>query len=282
VTETASNRLEPILAATRAEVARRREAVPLAELERAESARGAPDRVWSFTDALARPGLSVIAEHKRRSPSAGAIREDLALEDVVRAYERGGAAALSVLTEGPSFGGSLDDLRVARAAVRLPLLRKDFVVDRYQVHESYAAGADAILLIVAALSARELASLHAEGLGLGLSALVEVHDERELEAALDLTGPRAGLPLVIGINNRDLKTLQVDTRRTFELAPRVEGRALVVAESGFSDAGQLDELADAGVDGVLIGEALMRSPDVEAACRGLTSGRSASCRGRGP
>ena len=126
--------------------------------------------------ALARPGLSVIAEHKRRSPSAGLIREDLALEDVVGAYERGGAAALSILTEGPSFGGSLDDLRAARAAVGLPLLRKDFIVDPYQVHESFAAGADAILLIVAALPAGELAALHAEALALGLSALVEVHD----------------------------------------------------------------------------------------------------------
>lgn len=252
------NRLEPILAATREEVARRREAVPPSALDRP----GAAD-IRSFTDALARPGLSLIAEHKRRSPSAGPIRADLEVEDVVGAYERGGAAALSILTNGPSFGGSLDDLRAAREATRLPLLRKDFIVDRYQVLESYAAGADAILLIVAALAPSELSELHREAQELGLSVLVEVHDDRELDAALSLGAS------VIGINNRDLKTLKVDTRRTFEMLPRVAGQALVVAESGFSRAEELDELARAGVDGVLIGEVLMRSADVETACRAL-------------
>ncbi len=259
------NRLDPILAATRAEVARRREAVPLAEVEAAAARRAQHDPVRDFTGALARPGLSVIAEHKRGSPSAGAIRADLELEDVVGAYERGGAAALSILTEGPSFDGSLDDLRAAREATRLPLLRKDFIVDPYQVHESFAAGADAILLIVAALTPAELTALYAEAAGLGLSALVEVHDERELDVALALSASE------IGINNRDLTTLEVDTRRTFELRPRVADRALVVAESGFSRPEQLDELAGAGVDGVLIGEALMRSRDIEAACRALAA-----------
>jgi indole-3-glycerol phosphate synthase len=256
------NRLDPILAATREEVARRRAAIPPAALERDPS-----DALRSFTDALAAPGLSVIAEHKRRSPSAGPIREDLALEDVVAAYERGGAAALSILTEGPSFDGSLDDLRAARAATGLPLLRKDFIVDRYQVLESFAAGADAILLIVAALSQADLATLHAYASELGLSVLVEVHDGRELDAALSLGAP------VIGINNRDLTTLEVDIGRTFELLPRIRNPArppaLVVAESGFSRPDQLDELARAGIDGVLIGEALMRAPDVETACREL-------------
>ena len=257
------NRLDPIVAATREEVARRREVVPPAEVEAAVARRVADDDVRDFAGALARPGLSVIAEHKRRSPSAGLIRSDLALADVVGAYERGGAAALSILTEGPSFGGSLDDLRAARAAAGLPLLRKDFIVDPYQVHESFAAGADAILLIVAALPAGELSALHAEALSLGLSALVEVHDVRELDIALAVGAA------VIGINNRDLKTLEVDTARTFELLPRVAGQALLVSESGFSRPAQLDELARAGIDGVLIGEALMRSPDVEAACRQL-------------
>jgi indole-3-glycerol phosphate synthase len=257
------NRLDPILEATRAEVARRRVAVPPAVLQDAVAARTADDEVRSFADALARPGLSVIAEHKRRSPSAGPIRADLELEDVVGAYERGGAAALSILTEGPSFNGSLDDLRAARTATGLPLLRKEFIVDPYQVDESYAAGADAILLIVAALPTETLASLHAQAADLGLSVLVEVHDEPELDAALALAAP------IIGINNRDLKTLQVDTRRTFELLPRVAGQALVVSESGFSRREQLDELAEAGVEAVLIGEALMRSPDIEAACRAL-------------
>jgi indole-3-glycerol phosphate synthase len=205
----------------------------------------------------------VIAEHKRRSPSAGPIRADLGLEDVVGAYERGGAAALSILTEGPSFNGSLDDLRAARAVTRLPLLRKDFIVDPYQVQESFAAGADAILLIVAALTPGDLSALHAQATRLGLSVLVEVHDAPELEAALTLGAP------VVGINNRDLKTLEVDTRRTFELLPRIAGDTLIISESGFSRPEQLDELAEAGIHGVLIGEALMRSPDVEAACRAL-------------
>ena len=144
------NKLEEIVERTRAEVERRRREVPL-------SPGGAPPPRRPFIDALRRPGLSLIAEHKRSSPSAGVIREGLALEDVVGAYERGGAAALSILTEGPSFAGSLDDLRAARAASSLPILRKDFIVDPYQVHEALGAGADAILLIVAALPAAELA-----------------------------------------------------------------------------------------------------------------------------
>ncbi len=143
------NALERIVARTREQLVSRKAAVPEAELVQAGERRGGELR--PFAEALARPGLSVIAEHKRSSPSAGMIRADLALEDVVGAYERGGASALSVLTEGPSFGGSLDDLRAARAASGLPILRKDFIVDRYQVHEALAAGADAILLIVAAL-----------------------------------------------------------------------------------------------------------------------------------
>ncbi|MBV9606342.1 MAG: indole-3-glycerol phosphate synthase TrpC [Solirubrobacterales bacterium] len=263
------NRLEPIVAAAREEVARRIQATPPSALEREVAARAETEEpVRPFHEALARPGLSVIAEHKRRSPSAGPIREDLALGEVLGAYERGGAAAVSILTEGPSFGGSLEDLRAARRAVGLPVLRKDFVVDPYQVHESFAAGADAILLIVAALSRATLASLHAAASELGMSVLVEVHDEPELEVALELGAA------IIGINNRDLKTLQVDTRRTFELLPRIRipahPRSVVISESGFSRPEQMEELAAAGVDGVLIGEALMRSADVEAACRALT------------
>jgi indole-3-glycerol phosphate synthase len=248
--------LDRIVTTTREEVERRREnGLP-------DSSRTSDD-VRSFADALSRPGLSLIAEHKRRSPSAGVIREGVALADVVRAYERGGAAALSVLTEGSSFGGSLADLRAAREAAGLPILRKDFIVDPYQVQESFAAGADAILLIVAALTPGELESLHSDALARGLTALVEVHDERELEVALDLGAE------VIGINNRDLATLRVDPNRTFELLPRVSGRALVVAESGFSRREELDALARAGVDAVLVGEALMRAEDIEAACRAL-------------
>jgi indole-3-glycerol phosphate synthase len=259
------NALAPILANTRAEVSRRQLAVPAEDLARAERQRIEADGIRPFRAALARPGLSLIAEHKRRSPSAGAIREDLSLEDVVGAYERGGAAALSVLTEGPSFGGSLDDLRAAHAASSLPILRKDFIVDSYQVHEAVAAGADAVLLIVAALGDVELSRLHGLAGTLGLAVLVEVHDQPELERAVSIGAE------LIGINNRDLTTLEVDTRRTLELAPLIPGGTVVVAESGFRQAGDLEQLTGAGVDAVLVGEALMRSPDVEAACRSLAA-----------
>ena len=217
--------------------------------------------------ALAAPGLSVIAEHKRSSPSAGRIRVDLALEDVVRAYERGGAAAVSVLTEESRFGGSLDDLRAARAAVGLPILRKDFVVEEYQVHEALAAGADAVLLIVAAFPSdtERLAALKALAARLGLEVLMEVHDRSELEVALALEAR------IVGINNRNLATLQVDLRTTYELLPEIPEATIKVAESGFASRDQLDELAAAGVDAVLIGEALMRAADIERATRTLTS-----------
>ncbi len=255
------NVLERIVASTREEVERHKGERPL-ELGRVLGARAADRR--SFREALARPGLSLIAEHKRRSPSAGAIREDLSLADVVAAYERGGAAALSILTEGPNFGGRLDDLRAARAASSLPLLRKDFIVDPYQVLEAYQAGADAILLIVAALPDEALAGLHAQALELELTPLVEVHDRQELDRAAALGAP------VIGINNRDLTSLHVDTRRTFELLPHIPAGTTTVAESGFSTPEELRELAEAGVDAVLVGEALMRSPDIEAACRAFS------------
>jgi indole-3-glycerol phosphate synthase len=263
------NELDRIVAATREQVARRRRAVPLAAVEDASARRAAADDRRPFLDALRRPGLSLIAEHKRCSPSAGLIRAGTPLEDVVGAYERAGSAALSILTEEGSFGGSLQDLRAARAAAALPILRKDFIVDAYQVTESFAWGADAILLIVAALSQPQLVELHDGALQLGLAALVEAHDEQELERAL-----AAGATLV-GINNRDLATLEVDTGRTLELLPKVPSGATVVAESGFRRPEQLDALADAGVHAVLVGEALMRAADIEAACRALTARGSA-------
>jgi indole-3-glycerol phosphate synthase len=257
------NRLNPIIASTRARVAERRATVPDAELERTALSRTA---FRPFAAALATgPGLSLIAEHKRRSPSAGVIRDDLELTDVVAAYERGGASALSILTETDNFGGSLADLRTARATATLPILRKDFVVHHYQLLEAVAAGADAVLLIVAALGARELEHLHSRARELGLAALVEIHDARELDAALN-----AGAE-IIGINNRDLTTLEVDIATTFALAPHVGEGVTTVAESGFTSRAELDELADAGVDAVLVGEALMRAPDIEAACRALTT-----------
>jgi len=206
----------------------------------------------------------VIAEHKRRSPSAGTIREGATVSDVVLAYERGGAAAISILTEGRHFGGSLDDLREARAACALPILRKDFIVDPYQLYESAAAGADAILLIVAALEARVLVALYGEARTLDLDVLVEVHDEDELECALEQLDAD-----VIGINNRDLGDFSVDIERTFELLADIPAGKTVVSESGFHSREQLDALERVGVDGVLVGESLMRAPDPEAALRAL-------------
>jgi indole-3-glycerol phosphate synthase len=256
------NVLERIVAGTREDVRKRRKKTPLAELERALARRG-DDR--PFSEALTMPGVSVIAEHKRRSPSAGTIREGATVAEVVGAYERGGAAALSILTEGRHFGGSLDDLREARAASSLPILRKDFIVDAYQVYESAAAGADAILLIVAALDPDELAELFHEAAGLDLDVLVEVHSESELECALEVLDAD-----VIGINNRDLADFSVDIERTFELLADIPAGKTVVSESGFHAREQLDELERVGVDGVLVGESLMRAPDPEAALRALT------------
>jgi indole-3-glycerol phosphate synthase len=255
--------LERIVEDTRDEVGRRRESVPLARLEAAiaERPEGRP-----FSEALLRPGISVIAEHKRRSPSAGLIREGASVEDIVTAYERGGAAALSVLTEPFHFGGSLDDLRAARAISELPVLRKDFVVDPYQLYESAAAGADAILLIVAALEPEALYELLSEARALDLDALVEIHDERELEVALEVEAD------VLGINNRDLGDFSVDIERTYDLLADVPAGKTVVSESGFTSRDQLDELDRVGVDAVLIGETLMRAPDVEDATRRLTGG----------
>jgi indole-3-glycerol phosphate synthase len=185
---------------------------------------------------------------------------------VLHRYERGGAAAVSVLTEPFHFGGSLDDLRAARDATHLPVLRKDFIVDAYQLVESAAAGADAILLIVAALEPEALLDLHREARALDLDVLVEVHDEEELQAALEVEAE------VIGINNRNLGDFSVDIERTYELLSDVPAGKTVVSESGFSVRDELDELDRVGIDAVLIGETLMRAPDIEAACRELTGG----------
>ncbi len=208
-------------------------------------------------------GIKVIAEVKRSSPSRGPIRPDLAVEDLVRSYERGGACAVSVLTEPEHFGGSLDDLVRARTATALPLLRKDFILDPYQLLEARACGAGAVLLIAALLPGGELARLLAEAEGLDLDALVEIHDEAELETAL-----QAGAA-VIGINNRDLRTLAVDLETTSRLAPLVPPHKVLVSESGYTQRGQLSGLADLGVDAVLVGEALVRDGDPGRALREL-------------
>ena len=257
------NALDEIVARTRMTVAERRDAVTPRRLASQAAARLDQDPPRGFQDALRRPGVSVIAEHKRSSPSAGVIRADLKIEDVVGAYERAGAAALSVLTESHSFGGSLQDLRRARAASGLPLLRKDFIVDPFQIVESVAAGADAVLLIVAALAAPELRRLHDLALGFGIGVLVEVHNSSELAIAAEL-----GVA-VIGINNRDLTTLAVRTDTTFELLGDVPAGTATVSESGWRERAEIEQLRAAGVDAVLVGEALMRSASIETACREL-------------
>jgi indole-3-glycerol phosphate synthase len=249
--------LETILQSTRAEVEQRKLAAQPAPV--ATSARPA----GRLRAALTQPGIGVIAEIKRRSPSAGELRADVDVAAIAAAYEQGGAGALSVLTEGPHFGGSLEDLRAARAACSLPILRKDFIVDEFQLHEALAAGADAVLLIVAALSAEQLAGLHAQASAIGLDVLVEVHDERELETAL------AAGAQIVGVNNRDLRDFTVDIERTFALLAQMPPQTIVVSESGIASAEQLHRFADAGVSAVLVGESLMRAQDPAAALAAL-------------
>ena len=253
--------LDRIVDAAREEVRRRSREVPASELQ----SRIDPRDERPFSEALIRPGISVIAEYKRRSPSAGEIRAGVPVADIVSAYERGGASALSILTEGPHFGGSLEDLREARDATSLPVLRKDFVIDPYQVYETAAWGADAMLLIVAALHPREIAELHALARSLDLDVVVEVHSEDELECALEVVEAD-----VIGINNRDLTDFSVDPQRTFDLLADVPAGKTVISESGFHAREQLDELERVGIDAVLVGESLMRAADPEAACRELS------------
>ena len=243
-------------------VLRRSAEHPVAELE---AQIGARHEQRPFSEALTRPGLSLIAEFKRRSPSAGEIRPGATVAEMVGGYEQGGAAALSVLTDEPHFGGSYEDLRAARAASDLPIIQKDFVVDRYQLLEAAVNGADAILLIVAALPDRELARLHETARSLDLDCVVEVHDEAELERAL-----RVGAE-VLGINNRNLDDFSVDVGTTIDLLADVPAGKTVVSESGISDRATLEELEERGVDAVLIGEALMRAPDPEAKVRELTA-----------
>ncbi|MGD0198789.1 MAG: indole-3-glycerol phosphate synthase TrpC [Solirubrobacteraceae bacterium] len=249
--------LDQIVASTRIELERRKPSTPVELLATVPAPRA------GLRDALARPGLSLIAEFKRRSPSAGAISADAQVADVARAYERGGATAMSVLTDEPYFGGSLEDLRAAATACSLPLLRKDFIIDSYQLHEARAAGASGVLLIVAALPQLALASLHGAARELGLDVLVEVHDRDELARAAAIGAE------LIGVNNRDLRDFSVDPDRTFALLEEMPAGALVVAESGISSSAQLARLAAAGVAGALVGERLMRAADPALALREL-------------
>jgi indole-3-glycerol phosphate synthase len=255
--------LDEIVAHKRREVAAAKERLPLHELER-RLAEAPPLR--PFAAALQRPGLALIAEVKARSPSRGVLREGLEPVPLATAYARAGAAAISVLTDQRYFGGSLEHLRQVRRALPQgpPLLRKDFVLDPYQVYEAREAGADAVLLIVAALERRELASLLQATRELGMDALVEVHDEGELAMALAVGAT------LIGINNRDLRTFQVDLETTARLRPLIPPGVTVVAESGIQRRQDAARLAALGVDAVLVGEALVTAPDPAQKLRELT------------
>lgn len=218
----------------------------------------------AFRHALGKDGINIIAEFKRRSPSKGVIREGANPIDVARAYQDGGAVAMSVLTEEDYFDGSLEDLRQVKATVDLPVLRKDFIVEEYQVYESAAAGADAILLIVAALDDELLLRLRrlAED-ELQMDALVEVHTGEEMKRAA-----ACGAKL-IGVNNRDLRTFEVSLDTSFRLAQEAPADALLISESGLNNAADLQRLYEAGYRGFLIGETLMRAADPAAALRGF-------------
>ena len=251
-TPRAASVLDEIIAGVREDLALRERALPLdAVRDLVADAPPATDPM----PALRAPGVSVIAEVKRASPSKGDLADIPDPTTLARHYAEGGAAAISVLTEQRRFKGSLDDLRAVRSAVPTPLLRKDFLVTSYQLWEARAAGADLVLLIVAGLDPHELSELHAEAVSLGLTPLVEVHDESEVEVAL-----ASGAQLV-GVNARDLRTLEVDRATFARVAPLVPEGVVRVAESGIRDATDVAELVGQGADVVLVGEALVRTGD---------------------
>lgn len=253
--------LSDLVDSTRVRIREARAAVTDDVLEQRIASQDAPR---GFAAALDGPGVAIIAEIKRRSPSAGPLKEDLDAAAMARAYAEGGAAALSVLTEPETFKGSLEDLRAARAA-GLPVLRKDFILDEFQVLESRAEGADAVLLIVRALGDEFEALLHATE-ALGMDALVEIYDENDLHRALD-----AGAT-TIGVNHRDLETFEVDPKRTAKLAPQVPEGKIVVALSGVSSRDDVLYLAGVGAHAVLVGESLVTAPDPVAKLRELRAG----------
>jgi indole-3-glycerol phosphate synthase len=242
--------LDEILLHKRTEVAERQRVRALSALKRPHGLAR-----FSFADALRQPGVSIIAEFKRRSPSGGVLRPNASAAELAHTYAAKGAAALSILTDLHYFGGLDSDLAEARAASGLPVLRKDFLIDPYQVYEANALGADAILLIVRALSQPELTDLLTLAHDLGLDALVETHSASEVERAL-AAGAR-----IVGVNNRDLDTLQTDVTLAPRLRSLVPPECVFVAESGISKPHQIAELAAVGIDAVLIGEALVRAPD---------------------
>jgi indole-3-glycerol phosphate synthase len=254
--------LEEIVAETLAEVAERRERTPQEKVERQVQAAPSPR---DFKAALQRSELAVIAEMKAMSPSAGQLTDgSYRPSAIAETYAKAGAAALSVLTQGSRFGGTPEHLALARRAVRIPVLRKDFVTDPYQVFEARAYGADAVLLIVAALDEAQLRELLALIRRLGMAALVEIHTTRELDTAISVGAD------IVGINHRNLKTLTVDTGLTARLRPRVPSGTVLVSESGIRDAGDARRMRVVGADAVLVGEALMRSDDPRTLIREMT------------
>lgn len=262
-----SDILNRILETKRAEVAAAIAAKPLAQLREEAHAASAPrDFAGSIHARITADKAAVIAEIKKASPSKGVIREDFRPAEIARSYERGGAACLSVLTDAPYFQGHEDYLIAARAACQLPVLRKDFMVDPWQVLEARSIGADAILIIVAALEDGQMREIEQTALDLGMDVLVEVHDAAEMERASRLTSR------LIGVNNRDLRDFTVDFARTYELIGHAPEGCTFVAESGLSSHADLQAMAEHGVRCFLVGEALMRHADVEAATRRLLTG----------
>jgi indole-3-glycerol phosphate synthase len=255
------NILDKIVATKRAEIATARAACPEAHLR--ERAAAAP-AVRDFFAPLAAPGpIRLIAEVKKASPSRGVIREDFHPVDVGLTYERHGATCLSVLTDRAYFQGSLDFLRDVREAVGLPVLRKDFILDVYQLYEARAAGADAVLLIAECLDDCSLRKLHNEALALGMAPLVELYEPENLQRVFD-----AGATL-IGVNNRNLRTFETDLDHTLRLRDRIPGECVLVSESGIRNRSDVERLAAAGVDAILVGETLMASADIGAAVDAL-------------
>ena len=255
--------LDEIVDWKRHEIARIRDMRPLRDV-RAAMVRSPTAR--SLVTALRHPGVSLIAEIKRVSPSKGLLRPNLDPAALAQAYEANGARAISVLTDQRFFQGDLQDLTAVRQATSLPVLRKDFILDRYQVYEARAAGADAVLLIVAALSHEDLWSLYRLTRELDMDALIEVHNADELVRALRID------PRIIGINNRNLRTFQVDLGTTAQLRPLVPPDIVLVAESGVHSAADVHRLADVGVDAVLVGEAIVMAADVGPKVRELATG----------